>query len=134
MTQPYMFAFRLLPSLLFSDPALTRQHLLRPRFLARLWRHAGLHGQHPPSPPPQLETFGDVILITMPTPEAPPEAYFLGIIGVEPEVYTLELGSDLVTQGPCTYFCGCTARGHNTYGPGSLPEAGAFLAALAGIR
>ena len=134
MTQTYLFAFRLLPQLLFSDPRLTRERLLQPGFLARLWRHAGLHIQAPPSPPPQLETFGDLVLISMPAPQAPPEAYFLAIIGDEPQLYTLELGSDFETDRPCTYFCGCTPQGHSNYGPGCVPEAGAFLATLAGIR
>ena len=135
MTQHYLFAFRLLPPLLDSNPRLTREHLLAPHFVDRLWRHAALHSQQlSASGTPQVETFGDVLLIRMPPPSEPPEAYFLAIIGDEPQVYTLELGQDFVSSEPCTYFCGCTASGHNNYGPGPVAEVGAFLAALAGIR
>lgn len=135
MTPSYLLSFRILPRLLHSDPVRTREALLHEDLLRKLWIHAGLHlGVREPSPPPLLETFGEVLLITMPTPTEPPEAYFLGIIGQEPQVYTLELGSDVFDSEPCTYFCGVTLDGHNNYGKGCVPEAGAFLAALAGIR
>lgn len=135
MSPAYLLAFRILPRLVQSDPKRTRQALLEEGLLPKLWIHAGLHlGLTAPSPPPRLETFGEVILITMPTPKEPPEAYFLALIGEEPEVYTLELGEDWESDGPCTFFCGSTRDSHHNYGKGCVPEPGAFLAALAGIR
>lgn len=135
MTPAYMLAFRILPRLVHSDSKRTRQALLEEDLLRKLWIHAGLHlGVSPAQPPPRLETFGEVVLITMPEPQEPPEAYFLALIGEEPQVYTLEMGVDFESDGPCTFFCGCTVDSHNNYGRGCVPEPGAFLAALAGIR
>jgi len=135
MTPAYLLAFRILPRLLTSDPARTRKALLEEDLLRKLWIHAGLHLGRPLSEPaPRLETFGEVVLITMPAPVEPPEAYFLAVIGEEPKVYTLEMGRDFNNDEPCTYFCGATLDGHHNYGKGCIPEAGAFLAALAGIR
>lgn len=135
MTPSYLLAFRILPRLLHSDLARTRQALLQEELLRKLWVHAGLHlGVRELPPPPRLETFGEVLLITMPAPTEPPEPYFLAVIGDEPEVYTLEMGNDLLDDLPCTFFCGVTLEGHHNYGKGCVPEAGAFLAALAGIR
>lgn len=135
MTPSYLLAFRILPRLLHSDLARTRQALLQEELLRKLWVHAGLHlGVRELPPPPRLETFGEVLLITMPVPTEPPEPYFLAVIGDEPEVYTLEMGNDLLDDLPCTFFCGVTLDGHHNYGKGCVPEAGAFLAALAGIR
>lgn len=135
MTPGYLLAFRILPRLLHSDLQRTRQALLQEELLRKLWVHAGLHlGVRELPPPPRLETFGEVLLITMPVPTEPPEAYFLAVIGDEPQVYTLEMGKDVVDDLPCTYFCGVTLDGHQNYGRGCVPEAGAFLAALAGIR
>lgn len=130
-----MLAFRILPRLVHSDPKRTRQALLEEDLLPKLWIHAGLHlGISSPQQAPQLETFGEVVLITMPPPKQPPEAYFLAIIGEEPQVYTLELGDDLESDGRCTFFCGCTKDSHHNYGKGCSPEPGAFLATLAGFR
>ena len=135
MTPSYLLAFRILPRLLHSDPALTRKALLREDLLRKLWVHAGLHlGVRQLPPPPRLETFGEVLLITMPVPSEPPEAYFLAVIGEEPQVYTLEMGNDLADDAPCTFFCGVNLNGHQNYGKGFVLEPGAFLAALAGIR
>ena len=135
MTPAYLLSFRILPRLLTSDPARTRKALLEEGLLRKLWIHASLHlGTQLPEPAPRLETFGEVVLITMPPPLEPPEAYFLAVIGEEPKVYTLELGKDFSSDEPCTYFCGATLEGHHNYGKGCIPEAGAFLAALAGIR
>ena len=135
MTPAYLLAFRILPRLLHSDPARTRQALLHEDLLRKLWVHAGLHlGVQQLPPPPRLETFGEVLLITMPAPTEPPEAYFMAVIGDEPQVYTLEMGKDLMEDEPCTFFCGVTLDGHHNYGKGCVPEPGAFLAALAGIR
>lgn len=135
MSPSYLLAFRLLPRLIQSDPKRTRQALLHEDLLHKLWIHAGLHlGVTAQAEGPKLETFGEVVLITMPEPSEPPEAFFLAMIGEEPELYTLELGEDFENDDSCTFFCGCTRDGHHNYGKGCVPEAGAFLAALAGIR
>lgn len=134
MSPAYQFAFRVLPALYFSDPSATRKALLEPGFIQRLWTHLGVHRRTVGTPSPQVETFGEVLLITMPTPRESPEAYFLAIVGEEPKLYTLEMGHDLESDQPCTYFCACTESGHANYGQGPKPEVGAFLAALAGFR
>jgi hypothetical protein len=135
MSPAYLLAFRLLPRLIQSDPKRTRQALLQEDLLRKLWVHAGLHlGVTAESEAPKLETFGEVVLITMPEPTVAPEAFFLAVIGEEPELYTLELGEDWENDHSCTFFCGSTKDGHHNYGKGCVPEAGAFLAALAGIR
>ncbi|MBN9418939.1 hypothetical protein ABS71_02095 [bacterium SCN 62-11] len=130
MTPSYLLAFRILPRLFHSDMIRTREALVKEDLLRKLWVHAGLHlGVRELPAPPTWETFGEVLLISMPAPQEPPEAYFLAVIGHQPQVYTLEMGQD-----QDTYFCGVTPEGHQNYGKGCLPEAGAFLAALAGIR
>ena len=135
MTPSYLLAFRILPRLFHSDLVRTREALLQEDLLRKLWVHAGLHlGARDLPSPPTLETFGEVLLISMPAPQNPPEAYFLAVIGQQPQVYTLEMGRDGLDEQPCTYFCGLTPEGHRNYGKGCVPEAGAFLAALAGIR
>lgn len=130
MTPSYLLAFRILPRLFHSDLVRTREAILREDLLGKLWVHAGLHlGVRELPPPPTVETFGEVLLITMPAPQEPPEAFFLAVIGLQPQVYTLELGGE-----SSTYFCSLTPEGHQNYGTGCVPEAGAFLAALAGFR
>ncbi len=134
MSPSYQFTFVTLPFLHFSDPTATRRSLLQAGFIQKIWTHVCIHLEEPALSPPRVETFGEVLLVLMPAPIQSPEAYFVAIVGEEPRLYTLELGQDLDTSQPCTFFCATTPSGRANYGQGPKPEVSAFLAALAGFR
>lgn len=136
MTQHYLFAHRILSGLLQSDPEGFRAALLKEGdgLLQRLWIHAAQHGKPSPGGQPtfsvhQLGPAQEALVIQLPPPTDPPEAYFVGLFNNT--VYTLELGRDLTGDQPCTYLCSWSETTHANLGQGPEPEREAFLQALA---
>ena len=131
MTQHYLFAHRILASLMQSDPEGFRAALLNQgnALLQRLWVHAGQHGQPSPGGQPtfsvhQLSPAREALVVQLPAPQEPPEAYFVALVGGR--VYTLELGQG----GNCTYLCSWSESTHANLGQGPEPRREAFLEAL----
>lgn len=134
MTQHYLFAHRLLAGLLQSSPDDLRKSLLKEgdALLKRLWIHAGMHGKPSPDGPVsffvhQVTPTQEALVIQLPPPQEPPEAYFVAYLG--DTVYTLELGS-----GNETYLCSWNADTHSNLGKGPAPERDAFLKGLADVH
>lgn len=67
------------------------------------------------------------VLITLPEPEEPPQAYFMLILFAdEPNIYTLEMADkDFVEEGTMLGRL-CSDR-HENLGPGCAPQADRFL-------
>lgn len=136
MTQHYLFAHRILSGLLQSDPDGFRAALLKEGndLLKRLWIHAGQHGKPSPGGNPtfsvhQVSAAKEALLIQLPPPQEPPEAYFVAFFN--DTVYTLELGRDLSGDQKCTYVCSWSDTTHANLGQGPEPEREAFLQELA---
>jgi hypothetical protein len=136
VTQHYLFAHRILSGLLQSDADGFRAALLKEGsgLLQRLWIHAGQHGKPSPGGQPtfsvhQINPTQEALLIQLPPPQEPPEAYFVALLNGT--VYTLELGRDLGGDAPCTYLCSWSDTSHANLGQGPAPEREAFLQELA---
>lgn len=136
MTQNYLFAHRILPQLVFSDPAAARAHLGELKFLRRLWAHAGMHATEGETTP-VCETLavsaeGNRTLIVLPPPEQPPEAHFVAVVWNDPpELLVLELGDSWEGE-PSNYLCGWDAQGvHHNYGDGHPADLSSFRDAVA---
>ena len=133
MTQHYLFAHRLLHGLLQADPGGVRQALIKDdTLLKRLWIHAAMHGKPSPGDNPtfsvhQVTPAKEALVVQLPPPQEPPEAYFVAYF--DGTVYTLELGS-----GNETYLCSWTADTHANLGKGPAPERDAFLKELANVN
>lgn len=85
----------------------------------------------------QRLTYGgiDLLLVTLPAPAAPPEAYYAAIAraqgSTECRYFTLEHTVDVLTGNSATMYGGWSERGHLNYGPGpETPGVDAFLAKL----
>jgi hypothetical protein len=131
MTQGYLYAHRILPDLVFSEPESARVHLQDLEFLRKLWVHSGMHATggetRPLSDQLQVTTEEHRTLITLPAPQDFAEAFFVAIDWEhqEPKYYTLELGED------SNYLCGWGADGnHQNYGDGFGTDLEGFLAAI----
>ena len=134
MTQHYLFAHRILSGLMQSDPDGFRSALLKEGngLLQRLWLHAGQHGQPSPGGEPtfsvhQVTPSQEALIVQLPPPLEPPEAYFVALWGKQ--VYTLELGRDLSGVAN-TYLCSWRDSTHANLGQGPEPQREAFLKAL----
>ncbi|MCA9790683.1 MAG: hypothetical protein KC910_02780 [Candidatus Eremiobacteraeota bacterium] len=139
MTQHYAFVHRILPDLVFSDPATARRLLEEPTLLRRLWVHAGMHTSPSRQPPPPLSFShhqDGLHVLVLPPPAEPPEAHFVALRFTTdpPGFYTLELGEDALHGGVSNYLCGWDGnRRHSNYGSGIAAEVPAFCQALVTI-
>lgn len=66
-------------------------------------------------------------LITMPEPTAPPEAYYVGVVGGR--CFTLEYGLTAAGE-PATFLCEWVGQKHVNFGLGPPPEEHAFVRAV----
>jgi hypothetical protein len=149
----YVFAHLALPQMVHGDPEKARDLFTGPEaasFLSFLWGRVGERLPPEARATPRglaCETHAAaggvvIVLVTMPAPEASPEAFFSAMVFTPgprkllifrhpPTVryLTLELGMDLVNGGDRTVLCGWDKEGtHYNMGDGPPPEAGAFLA------
>jgi hypothetical protein len=131
MNQGYLFAHRILPDLVFSEPEAARIHLEDLNFLRRLWVHGGMHAtggeRRPFSEQLQVTVEGHRTVITLPAPQDFAEAFFVAVDWKhqEPKYYTLELGED------SNYLCGWGADGsHHNYSDGFGTDLRSFLTAI----
>ncbi len=140
--------------MLFRDPSWMHAVLGGPdamRLLGDLWERAGQRaepGSVGPAEGMGVEVFHDgaqlFALITLPPPRADAEAHLAAAVSgfadrAAPSIaalawtrfFTLERGTDLATESPCTFLCEWTSEGrHRNFGVGPSPDAGAFVEAL----
>ena len=134
MTQHYLFAHRVLASLMQSDGGAFEKALIEQGqpLLRRLWIHAGCHASEKYEGEPsffmhQLSSTHEALVVQLPTPLKPPEAHFVALVrspGKEAAVYTLELG-----QGQ-NFLCGWKGSTHANMGDGPEAQREPFLEAL----
>lgn len=74
----------------------------------------------------------DLVLVTLPPPMGPAEAYFVALAaaGSTRRYFTLEMSVSLFGDGAGTVLGEWTADRHVNYGPGPAPTAPDFLAAV----
>jgi hypothetical protein len=138
MTQGYLFAHRLLPDLVFSEPGTARERLGDVSFVRQLWTHAGMHASQG-TPRDVVEGLsvlreGSRTVICCPLPAEPPEAHFVAVDWAcqPPRFTTLELGDSLGGE-PTNYLCGWLEDGtHTNHGEGHAAVLESFLKALDG--
>lgn len=139
MTQHYLFAYRMLVPLCLSEPGLAPLRLASSAgkdMLRSLWIHAGQHSQLTGTGPSgcregaglNVETHGDTVVVTLPPPHQPPEAYYLGLVGGR--VYALEMGEDFETGQTATFLCEWTDQGHANFGSRGLLTTEQFVLEL----
>lgn len=126
MTQHYLFAYFMLVPLCLSEPRLAPLQFTTAEgeeMLRSLWVHAGQHSRMTGSGKDGLrdgaglgvQSFGPVLIITLPPPAAPPEAHAIALAGGR--VFALEMGEDFETGEMGTFLCEWTQQGHTNYGP-----------------
>lgn len=144
--QHYAFAHAVLPRFFYSDPRLFTSYLAqdKSRFLRFYWDKIGEKFDDPGDRVDGSGLNGEVRLldnqvqaglITLPTPQRVPEAYFVmtfyhADFNAAPlaRYYTLEYGWNIHTNTPYTVFCGWTADGtHFNKGAGPEPDLETFL-------
>lgn len=73
----------------------------------------------------------DVLLVTLPAPDAPTEAHFVALVGDPVRFFTLEDAYSPLDGSRYTVLGEWTDSGsHVNHGPGPAPEPGLFLAAI----
>jgi hypothetical protein len=73
-----------------------------------------------------------ILVVTLPPPQEPPEAYFVGLILEPPRYITLERGTNLA-GGTRTVLCEWTERIHANMGDGPEPTIESFVHALGSL-
>jgi|HigsolmetaAR202D_1030399.scaffolds.fasta_scaffold11260_2 hypothetical protein len=153
--QHYAFAQHVLPTLTWKHP----DRLLtlftgaeREEFLQAVWKTAGEHQPaadlvdgttlHSSIHKQEQHT---IVLITLPQPVAPVEAYFIAIVFTHPSqpaaentiqqvrYFTLEFANDFISRQNHTVFAEVREDGHYNFGRGPRPELQAFLDHLIGF-
>jgi hypothetical protein len=147
----YLFAHRVLPSVFFENPARFIEVLAKDGigFLRFFWERVGSDLKDETALPAsglnyQTRRTDDgvtVVIITLPQPEAAPEAYFAAAVYRPPmeggaslcRYFTLEYGIDLTGSQSRTVLCEWTSQpspSHLNYGDGPEATEMAFFKAV----